>query len=458
MLASCPGACGDLARAFNAAHESDQPGMALAAAIGTLSAIKSGRVGYRGVNANTYFCILGGSGVGKTQMLKKAKLALRAAEVGGLEMHPPASGVALFDRVAIGERLLAWDEFGEVLKQVVEGKQGYASDILRRVKILFNECENVLGNAYANNSQSTITDIKEGYLSILAASTPEHIQEVLQSDFVRDGLVPRFLIIESEPLKAFREKDLVIPQSFLAQVKKLWQPLYGNLINTKPILEQFSVFPKQELIWSEDAKVLAKMYQLETQLERRREANESKLSVYNRKFEHFIKIVLSIADNNIVEAEHVDFTKRFIELTLSRQVEICLKELGRTKITKLKEELLAAIPSDGWASLSDLHGVTRGIAPAMRRDCLSDLEAIEAIYGSVDNDSPARKKPKRYTKSASLYEQAESSNDKRRGNVSHERYLDTGMLPALDAQDVGLDMDFDDSPLTPAEMARISRT
>lgn len=433
LLASCPGACGDLARAFNYAHESDQPGMALAAAIATMSTIKCGRVEWKEVQPNLFFCMLGGSGVGKTQMLGKAKKAIEAALVSCLEVHPPASGVALFERVAMGERLLIWDEFGEVLKQVIGSKNGYALDILRRIKILFNQHRNIKGNAYAKNSMATITDIDEGYFTLLSASTPEHIQDILQSDFVKDGLVPRFLFIESEKFGDAHDNDLSIPKSFLSQAAKYWRPKDGDLIEAQPIMQRFEECPKQELMWAPDALTYAKQYREYTRTERRHEANEAKLALYNRKFEIFLKIVLSIADNNYAEAEHVSFAEQFVEHTIGRQVDICMNLLGRTNHTKADEEVLAAVPKDKWVSLSEIHLKTRGLAANQRREILADLVAREEIFASVDNEALAKRKPLRYTRSSVLYQEAEANQDpayKRKLEADKQtHYMVTGLVP-----------------------------
>jgi hypothetical protein len=435
LLASCPGACGDLARAFNAAHEYDQPGMALATAIATFAAIRSGKVEYKEVQPNLYFCILGDSGIGKTRMLGNGKKALAAVNASKLDMHPPASGVALFDRVALGERLLRWDEFGEVLKQIVGSKNGYAVDILRRVKILFNEYQNVLGNAYANNSEATITDIKEGYLSLLTCSTVEHLQDVLHSDLVRDGLIPRFLFIESEATSGnARENDLVLPKSFLQQAGKELKLRTGNLVETLPTSQAFEPQAKVTLRWANDALAHARAYREYTRKERMLEANKSKLVIYNRKFEMFTKLVLAISDNAFAEMPHVLFAEDFVETVIGRQVEICLTMLGRTAFTKMDEEVLAAVPSDKWASLSEIHGLTRGLSPTQRRDVLADLVARGEIYCMQDKEAVARRKPMKYTRSVKLVEQVENaSNPAHKLKVereAHERYLKTGLVPA----------------------------
>jgi len=411
LLNECPGACGELARAFNQAHESDQPGMALAAAISTMATIRAGKVSYKEVEASTYFCIMGDSGCGKTRMMGRAKKALVEAGVDILRLHPPASGVALFNRVAAGERLLMWDEFGEVLKQVIGGQQGFVSDITRRIKILFNEHYNVLGNSYADSKLRPAVDIAEGFLVFLGASTPEHMQDVLECDFIRDGLLPRLLLIESEPLGAMREEPLVVPRSFTRQVERYWVSASGDIAQS---LGQFQYTPKQELILEPAAQKELLRYKLDTQIERREERDKLKLVMFNRKLEHCTKILLAISDNGRADIEHVRFAREFVETVLQRQVEICLNDLGRNKYTVLKDTLLEIIPKDTWLSGSDIYQKTRGIDRQMRKSCLEDLKDAEQIYERLGKRAKGAGRPvSEYTRSRKLYneylDQAEKS-------------------------------------------------
>jgi 5S rRNA maturation endonuclease (ribonuclease M5) len=390
LLASMPECpVKDLAYAIDATLETNQPGIALAAALAFFATVRS-RVTYlnspqlwpKHVYSNEWFCLLARSGCGKSTAMEVVEDLLAEVGLGCFRMHQPASSVALREQLAGTERLFCWDEFGEAFAHAIAGKTSPGADIIRESKIFWARNKNILGKGYAKGADRAPIDIPEAYFSWFTATTANRIKEALSGKFVLDGFVPRFIFVEGEEQLSFKkQRPFECPQSVKDIISELYPPIkssgdIGSTITTRnPYADPI------EVVFEPEALEESLKYKSAWQKYREVFKDDVDDALFNKRLGHYLKLCLIVAPCSIVYKETSRWVHKFVTLTMDRQLEICESEIGRGDISDLKERLLQLVPENDWIKRSDLFDkAAHHVEGKVRIGALKDLEEEDKVY------------------------------------------------------------------------------
>lgn len=415
LLASCPGACGDLAREVNRCHKYDQPALALGAALSFCSMLKAGLVvSPTGFEPLIYVLLLADSGSGKSMVTSRISslcwdVGLKSVLMGGL-----VSDAGFMDALREKERFYINDEVGEFFCSIAKNTQSFNVNIFSTMKKIWSNPNQVKGNRYSQRGEKTKVnnDIEYAAFMQLVATTADKFSRVLTSEFVRDGLLVRYLILNgSDTLKKhenWANNKFEIPASVSEAVRTHldWELRPGNLnLNMTPIKKtiQFeSPSVASEIEESIEAQLALYYAQKQT----------TKTDIIARKWEHMVRVAMAISGFDRIDTSALEWSYQFINTVLGYQIELCESKLGANEITDAKDKILELVPLDSWIKGDVLYSKSRNIKRALRRDCLEDLVDAKQLWVTKELSKRGGGRPAfLYTRSKVLGEQEKKTTD-----------------------------------------------
>lgn len=412
-MPACP--CKSLAIAINGTLETNQPGIALAASLAFFATVRSRAVFLacpelepRQIHANEFFCLLARSGCGKSTAMELIESLLKDEGLDGFRMNQPASDVALREQLAGSQRLFCWDEFGEAFAQAAAGATTMNAAIVRESKIFWGRNKDIKGKGYAQSAKRDPIDIPEAYYTWFTATTANRIKEALSGEFVLDGFVPRFVFIEGEDTLKFKDQlSFECPKDVREAIECLYPRIEGKgnlaLIKTERELAPEPI----KAVFSKDALEESLFYKAFWQEKREEYKDDVEDALANKRLAHYLKLCLIIAPSLIIDLAIAKWVRRFVNVTMDRQREICEAEIGRGKLAALKERILQVVPDNDWIGKSALWmKAAHNVEGKMRESALSDLIAEEKVFCCSIPTGKRGKVPVRITRSPSLYETA----------------------------------------------------
>jgi len=335
VLASLPGLAGKIARYVDMQLEDSAPHISIPAALSFISLLKAGKYeGNESIAPNLYCCVVAGSGTGKSQAQRAIQDLVLGCDLQKLMMGKPASDSGLLKALQDqNRRFLIWDEFGIALSELSRSQASYRALILSTLMDLFSASGKVfLGKEYA--SQERI-DIKEPYLALFAASTPNRFFGALNQDFVEDGFLSRWLLF-FQPEKAGQRKDFNIDyDDLVAEIITLDEahfPRRGNLADIFSSGKKLIHPPSNQRFIKEIFK------------ERSCSAkSEIQRIFWSRAYEQYIKLCIVLTDSDetpySVSATAADLVTSLIESAISA----CENSLYANERERTKEKFRAIL-------------------------------------------------------------------------------------------------------------------
>jgi len=241
FLKQPPGILGVVTQWINATAPKQQHEFAVAGAI-ALAATVMQRV-YRSNRNNftsLYFLLVGKSTEGKDYPLSAVPAILTAAGlsnlIAGSGYTSPAAVYSELLRKP--SHLVCIDEFGKHLKMSRQKGNAASEGALDKLVEAFGRLHGemrpqVYSSMTLPKGQQTAVDrvIYNPAISLIAASTPDTFYGNLTDDIVHDGMLGRFIVVESiQPRQLLNEHDFTpIPDTVIAWCKAVHQPHTGDL-------------------------------------------------------------------------------------------------------------------------------------------------------------------------------------------------------------------------------------
>ena len=213
-----PGLMGEIAQYIYGSSQRPNVEVAIAASIALMAGISGRYYNVSGSGLNLYTILLAGTGVGKeggkdgiTRLLVEVRNTV--PDVIEKFMGPAhiASGQALLKNLQEQQCFVSvLGEFGITLKQISSPKANNAEIMIKKVLLdVYSKsgASNMLfGMIYSDREKNT-QSIDAPSVSILGESTPENFYGGLDSSHISEGLIPRFLVLESKALRPPRNKE-----------------------------------------------------------------------------------------------------------------------------------------------------------------------------------------------------------------------------------------------------------
>lgn len=147
------------------------------------------------LRTNIYSVALGGSGTGKTSLVKPSKDLLVLSQLTDLIGNDRIkSGSGLLQMLRQGARRVCFlDEFGHMLQQIGSAGSGiHSKEILTEFTALYSAANSIFsGSAYADGRENSINF---PHLCIFGMATPEQFWRAFGSSAMEDGSIARYLI------------------------------------------------------------------------------------------------------------------------------------------------------------------------------------------------------------------------------------------------------------------------
>jgi Bifunctional DNA primase/polymerase, N-terminal/Protein of unknown function (DUF3987) len=194
-----PGVVGDIIEYVIATARRPNPVLALATAVTVVGTLIGRRVaGPTDSATHLYAVAIGGTGAGKQHILDSAMRLLRAAKAGD-HIGPSKffSGTAVIDLLEYKPLCLCpQDEIGVFLKAITNRRaSSHEAAVSQTLRSAWGTSFADLNTpAWATKRMSLISCPA---VSILGVSTPDEFYSALQGDSVKNGLVNRFLVLQS---------------------------------------------------------------------------------------------------------------------------------------------------------------------------------------------------------------------------------------------------------------------
>lgn len=197
-LCEPPGLVGELARHITATAWVPQPIYSLVSALATFGIASQNvyEVGPWKTRLNEFLLLVGLSTSGKDIALRMPVKALKEARVDLRMIASSAtSDTALLRHLASsgGKTALVVDEIGHLLAASRESGQSHLASLVAELLRLYTSSSDVYtGKCFADPTKN-VPPIREPFLSLLGATTPQKLMEGIQSGNVKDGLLNRIL-------------------------------------------------------------------------------------------------------------------------------------------------------------------------------------------------------------------------------------------------------------------------
>lgn len=205
LLLNPPGLVGEIADIILAASYRPQPIFAVATSLVALSIVSMNHYepAYMGGSLNLYTVQVGLSGAGKDDGRKAISSLMD--ELGMLEhlVEDFASGPALLRKLSeVASLLYSPDEFGMMMQAAIIGKGSGAhlKTVVDELIKLYTKASSVYTGRYYSDIRQNIDPIRNPFVSVLGSTTPGELAKGLITDQIDNGLLNRFLYIESESM------------------------------------------------------------------------------------------------------------------------------------------------------------------------------------------------------------------------------------------------------------------
>lgn len=380
IYSSCHGLVGDITKYILDTAPRPQPALALSAALSAVSVLKAHKVQTpTGLRTNLYCLALGPSGSGKEHPAKVVKHIFKHSGNEILLTGEPASDSGLLKSLSVnnGKALLIWDEFGHALGTLTSAKAGaHHRKIVETMLKLFSSAGSLyLGKEYSNfDGRQSRKDLDQPNLSVYASTVPHRFFESLNSDYVVDGFLPRWLVFEVENPDVESGAFNVLkkpPKSILKQINDL-NYLSMNAGAKSRFDSVANINPEIVHVAAETAHY--KEYFDEARRAHREARNHALEAIFARGFEHQLKVALTICDKVITQD---DFEVAF-EIVNNSNIflERAIKANVSDNLTERESRRLESIIADCGAKGITRHGLiqrSRFLSSYRREQVLSDL-------------------------------------------------------------------------------------
>ena len=345
LLEVLPGLVGEIARYVDSTLENSCAQISIPAALSFVSALKSKRYEVpEKVAPNLYCCVVASSGTGKSQAQRAIQDLVLTCGMNKMLMGKPASDSGLLKSLQDeARRLLIWDEFGIALSELSKSNASYRALILSTLMDLFSSSGKVyLGKEYSSQAR---VDIKEPYLSIFGASTPNRFFGALNQDFVEDGFLSRWLLFfvpEETPKTRPAAPDANEIIERIIQIENAEKSEKGNLakvFDTKRIMVKFDKGRKK--LRKADFKAMLKSAKTEIQR-----------IFWSRGYEQYLKVATVLCDDGNGNFEIDHFAAQIVQDLIKGAIEKCENCLYSSEREKTKEKFKALILPGQTATLS----------------------------------------------------------------------------------------------------------
>lgn len=329
FLVECPGIAGDIARALNSTLISNQPGIALAAALSFVGMLKCRRVvSPDGIYPNVFTLAISPSGTGKTQAQKFIRKIITAAQLTPYLMGEPGSSAGICTALEKQpRRVILWEEFGPALDELTKTQTGPRALILRELTNIFSRSN----DTYTPRELATkeLPVIHDPCLSVFAVSTEETVMDSLADNEVKNGFLPRWLTFyPDEKLK--RKLPVPVTESliepFIEPLRKIedwYHPSEGALGQVIGIDKRVLgiTFIKSGIDTLARDAYYDQAFASNSSIEQ---------AFINRAYEHYVKVSLIVTDGATIETERY-FAAELVEHLIRQQINRCAGSLGLNK-------------------------------------------------------------------------------------------------------------------------------
>lgn len=260
-----PGLMGDIMDFIYASSYLPVKEIALASAIGLMAGICGRPYNINGTGLNMYVLLLAktgrgkeavGSGISKimkklTQMSPDGK-TIPAAEnfIGPAEI---SSGVAILRRLSdVNKRCFVSiiGEFGLKMQQLSSPRASTAETTLKKTLLdLYNKsgAMDVFGGSAYAEADKNIPLIPNPSVSILAESTPSTFYGAINENLIRDGLLPRFLVIEYTGARVYDNEGSMHEKPSSQLIEKITDLCLNSLnLQRKEMVVDIDIVPEAQ--------------------------------------------------------------------------------------------------------------------------------------------------------------------------------------------------------------------
>lgn len=323
-----------------------QPDLAMAAAL-TLVATVAGRRYMGPTEAGTalYMVGLAPSGAGKDRPIQAIKRLLIAA---GLSDHigsgDPRSAEAITTMLRENPlRVMPIDEFGSFWSEVNSPAMGWMKRISKDLRTLWSV--NFDAHTTSAHSERKRAIIEAPHVSLFGASTPDEFWSALTSGETKNGVLNRFLIVQSdyvaEPQEAADGRN--VPEDIIAGLRAVYGAV-GDSETTVAIAmtarsNPTTLAPLVHVGWTESAR--ARFREAEKLMKVKRDANPEVSEFYGRAAEMALRVATVMASGINPAAPIIDL------VTLDWSISLVSKSL---KVTVAKAaDFIADTPAQANA-------------------------------------------------------------------------------------------------------------
>jgi hypothetical protein len=272
-------------------------------------------------------------------------------------------------------RYLIWDEFGIALSELSKSQASYRALILSCLMDLFSASgKTYLGKEYASQQR---VDIKEPFLSLLAASTPNRFFGALNTDFVEDGFLSRWLLFFAPEKLNTEKSSFEVPDDLVERIQALNTPAIGT--GTGNISQVIGIRKKViEPVSNQRVIQLGYKYKMEAA------KNEIQRIFWSRAFEQYLKVVAVISDGDQPTYEEGAFAQIMVEDLINAEISICENSLYANERERTKEKFRALLKPGESATLSTItrKSYRMNLSKSERSALIEDL--VEAGFWSRD--------------------------------------------------------------------------
>lgn len=394
---TAPGLIGDIVKYTLATAHYPLPELAMAGAIALMSTITGGKVTDKlRTRTNLYVLGLAPPGGGKDWPRKINRRILRAAgspESIGPERIGSHSGIVS----AMAENWRTLFQIDEIGKMLMTMKDASKSPHLYNIASVFLQIytsADDIWTADAYGDRKKVKTLNYPHCVIFGTSVPDGFWESLTGENLRDGLVARFMIFESNGYVDYQEPaDIEIPQSIVIRASK-WLGLKthtGNLSGAvdgggSPIKVNYDELANERL-HEHTVKIS----------ERRKTEDAVTAAIWSRAAEKARKLALLFACSRcdcetwpVIALEDADRAIRLNNWLTRQMLRQASRYVAENQHERDQLRVLRIIETAGQISQSALTAKTRWLNPRQRIDILSSLQESEKI-SVVDVETTGRK-------------------------------------------------------------------
>lgn len=407
LIEATPGLVGEIASWITDTAQKPQPVLSLGAALACVGVLKGHRVQTEtGLRTNLYLLGLGPSGCGKEHPSRAIQMLLEQSDNAMLLSGKPASDSGLLRSIKVnrGKTLICWDEIGHALMCMTgQNSAPHERKIINLLMELFTKAGSTYyGKEYSNSDgKSERYDVKQPCLSVWGTTVQERLIQALTSDFAVDGFLPRWLILQVDnPDVGETDCRAVedVPEHFINRIKEV-SFLPKNVRATGNLDAANNIRPA--IIPYADG--FAKKYALDCRkefAEKRklaREAGSGLDAIWNRAFEHLLKLALVVTDGDSISDGSLRWAHEVSNRLTESTCELVTEHLAENRNERNIKRVLKVIADNPGITHWTLIQKTRFLASQERRNILGELIECENIIVWADKTTNAQRPLKKYT-------------------------------------------------------------